>query len=553
MITGMSRNIAVLSILFLCFAAVAIAQVSEPGLPLTFSRSVLPEAEGAFVTTPPDLEQLAARDAAEPVPYRFAEIVPVNLGIQNAGSTIILPDGMRVWRLTIHSPGALAITVYFDRFRMPDQGRLFVYNPIRTEVLGAFTRKNENSLSTFATSLIHGDKVTVEYNAPADMPLPDLRISEVAHAYRGVREVSGLKIGFGTSGKCQVNVACSEADAWRDQVRSIARIEIKRGSSVSWCTGSLMNNTRNDGTPYVLTADHCGRVATPSDISQWIFYFDYQSTLCPNPLKEPGYKSMTGATLVSHGGNSGSTGSDFFLVLLNSEVPDNYNVYYNGWSRDTEPSPSGIGIHHPQGDIKKISTYTSPLIPAYWSGCTVLAHWEVTWSATASGHGTTENGSSGSPIFDNFGRVVGTLTGGDSSCDTNDLNKPDYYGMFSYSWDKNGTDSSDVLKYWLDPINAGVTTLNGWAVGMKEQAARGSLEIYPNPVVTKLTISAPGMNCRNASVRILDVCGRMHMEKRIFRCEGEELNVGSLPAGLFILQLTDGVNRGQAKFIKREH
>ena len=147
-----------------------------------------------------------------------------------------------------------------------------------------------------------------------------------------------------------------------------------------------------------------------------------------------------------------------------------------------------MGIHHPQGDIKKISTYTVPLMQTIWTGGSKLAHWQVNWSKTANGHGTTEGGSSGSPIFDSQGLLVGTLTGGDSSCDSLDLLLPDYYGMFSYSWDKNGTDSNEVLKYWLDPDNTNTMTLNGWSVGLEDQQIYGRISVYPNPFDDVLTV-----------------------------------------------------------------
>ncbi len=39
-----------------------------------------------------------------------------------------------------------------------------------------------------------------------------------------------------------------------------------------WCSGSLVNNTSNDGTPYFLTANHCY-----SNPSQWAFMFNWIS------------------------------------------------------------------------------------------------------------------------------------------------------------------------------------------------------------------------------------------------------------------------------------
>jgi PKD repeat protein len=71
----------------------------------------------------------------------------------------------------------------------------------------------------------------------------------------------------------------------------------------------------------------------------------------------------------------------------------------------------------------------------------------------------TEGGSSGSPIFNNSGRIVGDLTGGGSYCST--PTSPDLYGKFSYSWDQNGSTAAERLKDWLDPDNTGITTLDG--------------------------------------------------------------------------------------------
>ncbi|MCD4683524.1 MAG: PKD domain-containing protein, partial [Bacteroidales bacterium] len=202
--------------------------------------------------------------------------------------------------------------------------------------------------------------------------------------------------------------------------------------------------------------------ASASDRNQWIFYFNYESSGCSNPGSSPGYNSKTGATLKARGDIDG--GSDFQLVQINSAISSYYNIYYNGWDRSGSSSSSGVAIHHPAGDIKKISTYNSTLTSATWNGSGYIgatnAHWRAYWIATTNGHGVNEGGSSGSPIFNSSGRVLGTLTGGSSSC--SNPYWPDLYGKFSYHWQSNGSSSSVQLKPWLDPNNSGVTYLNGY-------------------------------------------------------------------------------------------
>jgi PKD repeat protein len=148
--------------------------------------------------------------------------------------------------------------------------------------------------------------------------------------------------------------------------------------------------------------------------------------------------------------------------LLNDEIPKTYGVYYNGWDWSGEGGDEGIGIHHPEGDLKMVSTYTDELISSDYLGVNPNPegkYWKVTWAETENGHGVTEGGSSGSPIFNEEGYVVGALSGGRASCSATD--KPDFYGKFSYSWESNGNTPERQLKPWLDPINSGNEKLRG--------------------------------------------------------------------------------------------
>jgi hypothetical protein len=257
--------------------------------------------------------------------------------------------------------------------------------------------------------------------------------------------------------------------------------------------------------------------------------------------------------MVAHGGNAAASGSDFFLVLLGTPVPESYNAYFNGWSREVStPSTSGVSIHHPQGDIKKISAYTTPLEPAVWKGGSKLAHWLVKWSQTPNGHGTTEGGSSGSPLFDSQGRLIGTLTGGDSSCDSAFLESPDWYGMFSYSWDKNGTDSVSVLKYWLDPDSTNIMSLNGWALSVDESAPNGRIIIYPNPVTDFLMIKSIGAAIQTMSVTLTDLWGRSYYSKTFKDQPAPEtrIDMSGFRPGMYIITLTQGDRRYVRKVVK---
>jgi hypothetical protein len=362
----------------------------------------------------------------------------------------------------------------------------------------------------------------------------------VNYAYRGVGFLDNNKEVENNAEGCEVNVKCPEGDAWQNEIRGVMRIMIVKDGAGYWCSGSVLNNVRNNRIPYVLTADHCFEGATASDLQQWMFYFDYVSPTCVNPFVNPTPKTMTGATLKSHGGNGGETGSDFCLVLLNQNIPDTFNVYYNGWSRKDTASPSGVCIHHPEGDLKKISTYDKPLITANFPGNPNPCHWEVTWIGTADGHGVTEPGSSGSPIFDNLGRIVGDLTGGDSDCDSSSLDLPDYYGKFSWSWDKDGSDSTSRLKDWLDPDSTGIMYIPGTALGVPALIKNLSIQLSPNPFTDKIQVRIDGMNGQTARIEVLNLMGTALWSGTVpfIGSSPVSLSFPGLSSGIYFLRIT---------------
>jgi PKD repeat protein len=461
--------------LFAFSSVITIAQPSAGGLPQSFflAKTVTLQPLTEQLLSTPDPEQLRMLDGEDEKTGALRKIgrsVSVSLSPQNSGVWDYLPDGSKLWRLKLRLPAAKAVGVYYDQFLLPAGSRLFLYNEHKTQILGAYSFDNNPSGGQFANELVEGEAVTLEYFQPAGVTLqPILNITELGFIYRDYepRFDRDAARDFGDSETCEVNVNCSEGTAWQSQKRSVVRILVKQGASYGWCSGALVNNTALNCAPYILTADHCGGngASTTADLNQWVFYFNYEAAGCSDPASEGSLasQSMTGCTLKARGGQSGTIGStsDFYLVLLNASVPTAYNPYYAGWSRVNTTSTSGVSIHHPAGDIKKISTYSTSLVADKWTGGTINGtHWRVVWAATANGHGVTEGGSSGSPIFNSSGLVIGQLSGGSSYCTA--TSSPDLYGAFWYDWDMNTFPATNnKLKPWLDPGNTGVTTLAG--------------------------------------------------------------------------------------------
>ncbi|MBN2227463.1 MAG: trypsin-like peptidase domain-containing protein [candidate division Zixibacteria bacterium] len=429
----------------------ALAQISEGGTPYSFSHTLRTSRVNlsASVMETVDVAAFLAEDSSEmgkDIPYRFGAPFDVNYTPQNSGTWEELPDGSGLWRLKISSPGAYSINLLFDDFHIPENARLFIYNEDGSHVIGAFTRRNNKEHGQFATAPVRGDTIVLEYYEPADIRgLGNITISRVVHAYRNLFDFTVAKdiMEYGESGACNNNINCPEGEPWQDQKRSVAMIITSGGSRI--CTGALVNNARQDQAPLFLTANHC-----LGSEESWVFMFNYESPTCDN-ADGPDYYTVQGSDLLAT-----YYTSDFALLELDEQPPDSYQVYFSGWSAVDIAPESSVCIHHPSGDIKKISfDYDSATATPYLGTSTGTSHWRIgQWE-----DGTTEPGSSGSPLFDQHQRIIGQLHGGYASC--NNPTASDWYGRVAMSWEGGGT-SDSRLKDWLDPDNTGILALDGF-------------------------------------------------------------------------------------------
>jgi len=410
----------------LCFA-----QVSVESTPKSFSfeedivipTKILP----AFNVQSFLLEDENEMRSMDTKPYRFANSIAVDFNMDNSGVWTVLEDGSAIWQLRIESRGAFSLNIIYDIFHIPEGAEFFVYSEDRDMVLGAFTDYNHKPHAGFSTAPIIGDKIILEYNEPIAAPFRgNISTSIVAHDYRNI--FFNKDRGYGDSGSCNNNVACSVGDDWQDEVRSVAMILTSGGSRL--CTGTLINNATQDLSPYFLTANHC-----LGGNNSWIFMFNYESPVCTNQ-NGPTNMTVSGSSLLEN-----SSTSDFALLLLNETPPEGYNVHYAGWDVAGSTPSTPVGIHHPSGDIKKISF-------DYNNASNSGNFWDVnSWD-----DGTTEPGSSGSPLFDgSTHRIIGQLYGGVASCTNFGY---DTYGKTSVSWNLG-------LNNYLDPNNTGLTYIDG--------------------------------------------------------------------------------------------
>ena len=467
----MKRRLLLLTALIFLVVSFGSSQNQLPSLSKVFFDKNIP----LTMISAPDLNAIHEEDLTRDkngMLYRIGVDRPTNITLNNTGLWKTFPNGDRQWQMYIKSPGAEAISFLFEVFKMYGSSTLDIQDLSGKRLHNTLTSKDVESHFMQNAALCFGDEMIMTLYEPAHTKTSDIFIDRIIYNYRATGNPNAQKIN--ESDACEINVNCTPVgNNWQDEKRGVARIYVVEGGGGGWCTGSVVNNTALDCKPLFLTALHCGQNATAANMNQWKFYFRYESTNCTNPNTAGTLNDyfITGCVRLSDSNDGGgNSGSDFLLVQMGTLANQattittmkstNFNCYWNGWDANTTATTGGACIHHPAGDIKKISTFNGTTVSSTWGGSVSNTHWRVTWSANSNGHGVTEGGSSGSPLFNNSsGRIIGTLTGGSSYCTA--LNSPDKYGKMSYHWLNNGTPTNERLKTHLDPGNTGLLVLNG--------------------------------------------------------------------------------------------
>lgn len=399
----------------------------------------------------------AALQSAKGQPLQFAVGTDINMNASD-GTWDEPEAGVARWRLRINSDGAHALNFRFQDLRLPEHAQLYVYTNHGADVQGPYTSSRNGR---FVTPVVRGEEAVIEVSMPiADRAQFSFTSATAFHAYRDLGSKSFSNTS-GTSGACEVDVACPIGDDYSDQVRSSVLLTIVNGLSEFLCSGSLVNNTAEDGRPLVLTANHCG--IDSRNIDQTTAYFNVQRSACGSGTAGSVTQNIAGLAVLA--GTSGKTVTDYTLFELASKPPSSFGTYYDGWDIRGNAATSGAVIHHPSGDDKKISTYSEDAQKTdnvritgglLGLGSFNVNSWGVRWAS-----GTTEEGSSGSGLLDQNRHIIGTLSGGNGGCSGASNNgATDYFARLDQAWTASSVTGA-TLKSVLDPGDTGKGVLDG--------------------------------------------------------------------------------------------
>lgn len=535
-----------ITLLLLCFLHIGYGQVTNEGKPLSWDLTTKAKDLAAVNMPEFDLEKIQAEDkindAGKNKPWRYGYQFLVDHNLENSGVWNELPNGDRIWRIRYSSPGAHTMNFLFSDYYMPKGAKVYLYANDRSDLLGAYDDAQNNEKRVLGTWLVSGDDVVIEYYEPkAVKGEGKLEIFKVVHGYRSVGNYEkSPDQDLNRSGSCHYDVNCdiTEINSLKEINKKAVGLIIVSGDS--FCTGALINNVTNDGTPYFLTANHCAE----GDVSEWSFRFNWIS---PNPVCAESRSSTTNApnfyqTVSGAELKAKRAASDFCLLEITANMPSTWNLVYAGWSRSETPANFSFGIHHPSGDIMKVSAdFDAPVIDN--SGEEFM--WEVSnWEL-----GVTEGGSSGSPLFDNNGRIIGQLYGGLSECNgTSGNGEYDVYGRFGRSWTGGGTFDTR-LSNWLDPNGTNAQSVNYKEVNALslQDVAATQVNVYPNPSngIFNITIDA------DCSYAVYSILGQEVASGQLLSGDAT-INIADKSNGIYVLKVVQpSGNTASYKLVKQ--
>jgi hypothetical protein len=327
-------------------------------------------------------------------------------------------DGGMVWTGAVESRGATGLRLHFTNFNLPDNSALYIYG-LNGEAFGPYTGRGQSDSGDFWSHTLTGPVVYVQLRHFG--PISENALRSISFDIEGAGylsdkflipfyqgktpELEGLS---GTMTHCPDNAACVEdascysGTALANAKKAAAAMQWVSGAWIYMCSGGLIADS-DPGTqiPYFLTANHCisrDRIAESLEC-----YFQYATSSCHATCQPIGnFPRTLGADVLNS-----STDGDHTLMQLWQNPPS--GSVFMGWT--TQPVANANGtrlfrVSHPSGMPQAYSEHD---VDNAYIECSGLPIGEFIYSYDVLG--ATEGGSSGSPVMNMNGQIVGQLYG----------------------------------------------------------------------------------------------------------------------------------------------
>lgn len=520
-----TSRLALLIVFLLLYTITTFSQISQGGTPHSWTEENINFPKNILLS-PSEKVSNKLQNTSKNGGFLFAKIIDVQIDNKENGKWNILANGDKIWQVAIKSEGAYSLNFTFSKFIIPYGAKVFVFTPDKSALLGAFTAENMKNWEGLSVAPIKGDELIIEYYEPQNADFQGiLEINRIGHDIVNIFSNKGGY--FGHSGACNIDINCNKGKDWQKEKRAVCRLIVNNDVL---CTGTLINTTENDETPYVLTANHC--VSSKELAQKTVFYFNYESSYCKGKDGDDG-QTISGANLVATKNNDNGY-LDFSLLKLSKKVPKSYKPYFAAWYVGSKIAKNTTCIHHPQGDVKKISlSEEAPEVSSY-EGTNYDK--STFWLVKKWHYGTTEQGSSGSPLFNEKHQIIGILSGGYANCN---LPEKDMYQMLSAAYDKYKNDTLQ-LKKWLNPKFLPIDEMEAFvsqdttSLIDEKEVIIPELKIYPNPTTTNLNIEFTSTTT-NVTLSVCNHLGKIIYKKHLKSIKTYQIDLEKFNAGFYLL------------------
>lgn len=466
------------------------------------------------------LEEDSYTSEDKSMPMRFATSLPTQFNESNSGKWTNLHNGDRIWMLGIESSDAHSLGISFSNLHLPEGAKLFVYSENHNDYLGPLTHRDNRINQPMTLPPINGSKIIIEYYEPyAFRGDGEFTISSIAHGYIDLKDHSFL-----TENPCLNELEISpQNNHLLNASSSVLMMIVDNGQRIA--TGTLINNSSNDGTPLVVTAQSAA-LGLPLN---WVFLFDVAGTGCYNENSICWSRAICGAQILESDSEHG-----VILLRLRGNPEKNWTAYYSGWNiNDLEMDDEVLScIQNSFGLPQSISEYEGPLEIVEWKNKTVYTFSE--WS-----FGQTFRGSIGSPVFDIDMNLIGIYVGGNSNCDNEGI---EYFASIKSTWN-NFEEFLNPLLITSDRID-GIYPIIPPANG---QDTDEEITFFPNPAKEWIYIQNRSDN-QITQVEIRDARGRIVL---ISNPIIPTLDLQTLPEGLYIITIYQNTTSTSQKLLVR--
>jgi hypothetical protein len=326
-----------------------------------------------------------------------------------------MPDGGFTWTVALESPTATALRVHFTDFSVSPNAEVYVYG-MNGEAFGPYTGSGPGNSNDFWSNTVSGSVAFVQLRQYGNSsPVNRFTIADIGylgekfllpfmqqpHDYNG--DIGRSLAHCPGNENCVEDASCYSGSAINDAKLAAAHMQWVSGAWLYYCSGGLIADTDSSTQiPYFLTANHC--LSRGKDAKALECYFQYWTANCHGACYDPvgAVPRTLGADIMDSSRNG-----DHTLLQLWEDPPA--GSVFMGWT--TNPVAFADGTHlfrisHPSGEAQ---AYSEHVVDSQYVECGGLPIGEFIYSQDVVG--ATEGGSSGSPVMNMSGQIVGQLYG----------------------------------------------------------------------------------------------------------------------------------------------